>query len=72
MIGFVCFVCDLICLLCRRCVVCISDFEKNENLRILPCTHEFHSKCVDKWLKVCVFIHSLLCVCFKSFPNRVK
>lgn len=33
-----------------RCVVCMSEFEVEENLRILPCAHEFHSECVDKWL----------------------
>lgn len=33
------------------CVVCMCDFEVRQSLRILPCSHEFHSKCVDKWLK---------------------
>lgn len=35
-----------------RCVVCFSDFEGRQLLRVLPCNHEFHAKCVDKWLKV--------------------
>uniref|UniRef100_A0A8C0UH40 RING-type domain-containing protein n=1 Tax=Cyanistes caeruleus TaxID=156563 RepID=A0A8C0UH40_CYACU len=34
------------------CVVCFSDFEARQLLRVLPCNHEFHAKCVDKWLKV--------------------
>uniref|UniRef100_W5N1V0 Ring finger protein 44 n=2 Tax=Lepisosteus oculatus TaxID=7918 RepID=W5N1V0_LEPOC len=33
------------------CVVCFSDFESRQLLRVLPCNHEFHAKCVDKWLK---------------------
>lgn len=33
------------------CVVCMSDFETRQVVRVLPCSHEFHSKCVDKWLK---------------------
>jgi E3 ubiquitin-protein ligase RNF38/44 len=33
------------------CVVCMSDFEARQSLRVLPCSHEFHSRCVDKWLK---------------------
>ncbi|XP_051497579.1 E3 ubiquitin-protein ligase RNF38-like [Apus apus] len=34
------------------CVVCMCDFEARQLLRVLPCNHEFHAKCVDKWLKV--------------------
>ena len=34
------------------CVVCMCDFECRQMVRVLPCAHEFHSKCVDKWLKV--------------------
>lgn len=34
------------------CVVCMCDFEMKQNLRVLPCSHEFHTRCVDKWLKV--------------------
>lgn len=40
------------------CVVCMCDFETKQNLRVLPCAHEFHARCVDKWLKVGTFIPS--------------
>lgn len=33
------------------CVVCMYDFENKQLLRVLACSHEFHAKCVDKWLK---------------------
>lgn len=33
------------------CVVCMCDFEQRQLLRVLPCSHEFHARCVDKWLK---------------------
>ncbi|CAG7819514.1 unnamed protein product [Allacma fusca] len=33
------------------CVICMCDFEVRQVLRVLPCSHEFHAKCVDKWLK---------------------
>ncbi|XP_075732255.1 ring finger protein murashka isoform X2 [Rhipicephalus microplus] len=33
------------------CVVCMCDFEARQVLRVLPCGHEFHARCVDKWLK---------------------
>jgi len=33
------------------CVVCMCDFETRQMVRVLPCSHEFHAKCVDKWLK---------------------
>jgi len=33
------------------CVVCMCDFETRQVVRVLPCAHEFHAKCVDKWLK---------------------
>ncbi|CAH1391904.1 unnamed protein product [Nezara viridula] len=33
------------------CVICLCDFETRQILRGLPCSHQFHAKCVDKWLK---------------------
>lgn len=45
-----------------RCVVCFSDFEARQLLRVLPCNHEFHAKCVDKWLKV----RPCVCACCRE------
>ena len=36
----------------KECHICMSEFVNNEKLRILTCFHEFHTKCIDKWIKV--------------------
>ncbi|PWA66451.1 RING-H2 finger protein ATL74 [Artemisia annua] len=34
-----------------ECSICLGNFVQGENVRVLPeCNHEFHVKCVDKWL----------------------
>ncbi|KAJ9538072.1 hypothetical protein OSB04_030805 [Centaurea solstitialis] len=34
------------------CSVCLSDFEEDETLRLLPkCNHAFHVSCIDTWLR---------------------
>lgn len=50
------------------CVVCMCDFEPRQILRVLPCSHEFHSRCVDKWLRVSCVIRILI-VFLKSKRN---
>ena len=34
----------------RECAVCLSQFEAGDRVRALPCQHEFHSSCIDRWL----------------------
>ncbi|KAL7083462.1 hypothetical protein ACP275_14G164200 [Erythranthe tilingii] len=35
-----------------ECAVCLSEFEENEPLRLLPkCSHAFHLPCIDTWLR---------------------
>lgn len=34
------------------CAICIQNFKTNEFVRILKCHHQFHKKCVDKWLYI--------------------
>merc|ERR1719517_128279 len=32
------------------CAVCLADFENQERLCQLPCSHKFHGPCIGKWL----------------------
>eukprot|EP00928_Gymnodinium_smaydae_P043158 TRINITY_DN28978_c0_g1_i1.p1 TRINITY_DN28978_c0_g1~~TRINITY_DN28978_c0_g1_i1.p1 ORF type:complete len:356 (-),score=64.37 TRINITY_DN28978_c0_g1_i1:112-1179(-) len=34
----------------RQCMVCLEAFQTGNKLRILPCLHKFHLKCIDHWL----------------------
>ncbi|KAF7270979.1 hypothetical protein GWI33_016091 [Rhynchophorus ferrugineus] len=32
------------------CTICLNSFQRDQILKALPCTHQYHSKCIDKWL----------------------
>ncbi|XP_022732190.1 E3 ubiquitin-protein ligase At4g11680-like isoform X2 [Durio zibethinus] len=34
------------------CCICLASYADNDVLKELPCSHFFHSSCVDKWLKI--------------------
>jgi len=34
-----------------ECGVCLAEYEEGEAIRMLPCGHHFHTKCVDVWLQ---------------------
>lgn len=34
------------------CVICLVNFEIGNNITVLPCNHDFHQTCINKWLVV--------------------
>ncbi|MBA0875449.1 hypothetical protein Goshw_003783 [Gossypium schwendimanii] len=34
------------------CCICLASYADNDMLKELPCSHFFHTNCVDKWLKM--------------------
>uniref|UniRef100_A0A5F8HCR9 RING-type E3 ubiquitin transferase n=1 Tax=Monodelphis domestica TaxID=13616 RepID=A0A5F8HCR9_MONDO len=34
----------------KACSICVNTYTQGNKLRQLPCTHEFHVHCIDRWL----------------------
>ncbi|KAK3200147.1 hypothetical protein Dsin_023562 [Dipteronia sinensis] len=35
-----------------ECCICLAKYREKEEVRQLPCSHMFHLKCVDQWLRI--------------------
>jgi len=36
----------------NSCQICISNFQRGEMLKTLPCFHRYHTECIHPWLEV--------------------
>lgn len=34
----------------QQCPICLEAYQPQDNIRTIPCFHEFHSECIDPWL----------------------
>ncbi|XP_023752349.1 E3 ubiquitin-protein ligase SIS3 [Lactuca sativa] len=51
---------------CSDCPICLEEFHVGQGVRGLPCAHNFHVACIDKWLRV--NMKCPRCRCY-VFPN---
>ncbi|KAJ3389616.1 hypothetical protein HDU84_008537 [Entophlyctis sp. JEL0112] len=51
------------------CAICLEEYATGDQLRILPCRHEFHTDCVDRWLATAVHTCPL---CKQAINRRSK
>ncbi|EFH43816.1 protein binding protein [Arabidopsis lyrata subsp. lyrata] len=48
-----------------ECCICLAKYKEKEEVRKLPCSHRFHLKCVDQWLRII----SCCPLCKQNLPN---
>ncbi|KAL5019420.1 hypothetical protein ScPMuIL_005142 [Solemya velum] len=37
--------------LCKKCAICLANFDEEDEVKSLPCSHNFHTKCILPWLE---------------------
>ncbi|KAK4375647.1 hypothetical protein RND71_006324 [Anisodus tanguticus] len=37
---------------CSECPICLEEFRMGNEVRGLPCAHNFHVECIDEWLRL--------------------
>jgi len=53
----------------KTCVICYLDYEVDEVIKTLPCGHEYHADCVDRWLQK----HNRTCpTCRHDITKKIK
>lgn len=47
----------------HSCSICLEEYTTSTYKRTLCCSHDFHKKCIDKWLLRCpdTFLHCPIC-----------
>ncbi|XP_050878870.1 laccase-11-like [Lathyrus oleraceus] len=51
---------------CSECPICLEEFRVRNEVRGLPCAHNFHVECIDEWLRLNVKCPRCRC---SVFPN---
>ncbi|KAF9164292.1 E3 ubiquitin-protein ligase rnf13 [Mortierella sp. AD010] len=55
-----------------ECVICLEDYVDEDELRVLPCRHEYHVACIDNWLtnrkKFCPICKRDICAPTETTP----
>ncbi|KAJ2910244.1 E3 ubiquitin-protein ligase znrf3 [Coemansia aciculifera] len=47
-----------------KCAICLGRYIPKESLRLLPCKHAFHQRCIDTWLlSKDMTVHCPVCKC---------
>ncbi|KAK6946571.1 Zinc finger, RING-type [Dillenia turbinata] len=49
-----------------QCYICLVEYDEGDSMRVLPCNHEFHRTCIDKWLKE---IHRVCPLCRRDISR---
>ncbi|KAI3464071.1 hypothetical protein Pfo_020734 [Paulownia fortunei] len=51
---------------CSECPICLEEFHVGNEVRGLPCAHNFHVECIDEWLQLNIKCPRCRCC---VFPN---
>lgn len=51
---------------CSECPICLEEFHGGDEVRGMPCAHNFHVDCIDEWLRLNIKCPRCRC---SVFPN---